>query len=158
HELPSLPLERVRLALGLGYDGADAMLRELGVHRARVAREFDALLSQRRRQAADDGLAAYWRVLPDGGDAGTLAAAGFGEAGAVDAALRDFARSPSVRELSDASRARLDRVLPVMLQATASSPQPLQAVRRLLAMLHNILRRASYLALLDEEPVALSRL
>lgn len=159
HELPSLPLERVRLALGLGYDGADAMLRELGVHRARVAREFDALLSQRRRQAAaDDGLAAYWRVLPDGGDAGTLAAAGFGEAGAVDAALRDFARSPSVRELSDASRARLDRVLPVMLQATASSPQPLQAVRRLLAMLHNILRRASYLALLDEEPAALSRL
>jgi [glutamine synthetase] adenylyltransferase / [glutamine synthetase]-adenylyl-L-tyrosine phosphorylase len=40
----------------------------------------------------------------------------------------------------------------------AVSPEPLLALRRLLAMLHAILRRASYLALLDEQPAALSRL
>src|SRR5690606_28895000 len=40
----------------------------------------------------------------------------------------------------------------------APATHPLLAVRRLLALLHNILRRASYLALLDEAPAALSRL
>ena len=39
-----------------------------------------------------------------------------------------------------------------------ASPQPDAALRRLLPLLHNILRRASYLALLDEQPAALQRL
>ena len=159
HALPTPPLDRARLARGLGFARWDALQAALQVQRERVAHEFDALLSQRAQPAGDgDGLPAYWRALPKGGEAATLASSGFGEAEAIDAALRDFARSPSVRDLSDASRARLDRVMPVLLQASAPASQPLLAIRRLLALLHNILRRASYLALLDEEPAALSRL
>jgi len=153
-------VDRLRIARGLGYTDWEGLLADLGPRRARVAAEFDALLAHRdgSRPAVSGDLAGYWRALPDGGDAGALAGAGFGEPGEVDAALRDFARSPSVRELSDAARARLDRVMPVMLQASAPADRPLQAVRRLLALLHNILRRASYLALLDEQPAALARL
>ncbi len=159
HALPEAALERERIARGLGFDDWPALHDALERQRARVAREFGALLSQRdQRPAVAGDLPAYWRALPDGGDAAQLSAAGFGDAESIDAALRDFARSPSVRDLSDASRARLDRVLPVLLQASAPAAQPLLAVRRLLALLHNILRRASYLALLDEEPAALSRL
>ena len=36
--------------------------------------------------------------------------------------LCDFARAPGVRELSDATRARLDRVLPALLQAAQGVP------------------------------------
>ncbi|MEG3051088.1 MAG: DUF294 nucleotidyltransferase-like domain-containing protein, partial [Thermomonas sp.] len=72
--------------------------------------------------------------------------------------LADFARVPAVRTLSDAARARLDRVLPTLLQAAATSAQPDAVLRRLLPLLHMLLRRASYLALLDEQPVALHRL
>ena len=160
HVLPEAPLDRLRIARGLGHADWDALASELAPVRARVATEFGALLSQRDEARADvDGdIAGYWRALPDGGDAAVLAAAGFGDPGEVDAALRDFARSPSVRDLSDAARARLDRVMPVMLQASAPADRPLQAMRRLLALLHNILRRASYLALLDEQPAALARL
>jgi glutamate-ammonia-ligase adenylyltransferase len=160
HVLPDDPLDRLRIAAGLGYAGWDALAAELATHRVRVAAEFGALLAHRdeTRSEVSGDLAGYWRALPGGGDAGALAAAGFGEPDDVDAALRDFARSPSVRELSDASRARLDRVMPVMLQASAPADRPLQAMRRLLALLHNILRRASYLALLDEQPAALARL
>ena len=159
HALPESPLDRARIARGLGAADWTTFEGEVRFHRERVSREFDALLSQRERQpAVADDIAAYWRALPAGGEAASLAQAGFADATNVDAALRDFARSPSVRDLSDATRARLDRVMPVLVQACAPSPQPLQAIRRLLALLHNILRRSSYLALLDEHPPALSRL
>ena len=160
HVLPGDPVDRLRIAGGLGYSGWDALVADIDLRRGRVAAEFEALLAHRdeSRGAVSGDLAGYWRALPDGGDAAVLAAAGFGDAGEVDAALRDFVRSPSVGELSDAARARLDRVMPVMLQASAPADRPLQAVRRLLALLHNILRRARSLALLDEQPAALARL
>src|SRR3546814_5030061 len=57
-----------------------------------------------------------------------------------------------------AAFARLDRVVPVLVQAAGAAIDSQLVLRRLLALLHNILRRASYLALLDEQPAALSRL
>ena len=96
--------------------------------------------------------------LPDGGDVETLAASGFADAASADGALREFAQFSGVRALSDASRARLDRVLPALLDACARSSQPDAALRRVLSLLQAILRRASYLALLDEQPSALGRL
>ena len=159
HELPRDPLERLRIASGLGHAGWEPLVAELDGHRAAVAHEFDALLAQRsEKPRVDSDISAYWRALPEAGDAQVLAAAGFGDAAAVDSALRDFVRSPSVRDLSDQARARLDRVMPVLLQASAPADRPLQAVRRLLAVVQNILRRTAYLALLDEQPSALERL
>ncbi|RPE75778.1 glutamate-ammonia-ligase adenylyltransferase [Vulcaniibacterium tengchongense] len=158
HALPAGEEERERIAAGLGYEDWNALRAELDAHRARVSAEFDALLAPRRRRAAPDALAGYWRALPDGGDRQALGEAGFADADAADAALRDFARSPGVRALSDRARARLDRVLPALLQAVAASSEPMLALRRLLALLHNILRRSAYLALLDEQPAALARL
>ncbi|NYZ62127.1 bifunctional [glutamate--ammonia ligase]-adenylyl-L-tyrosine phosphorylase/[glutamate--ammonia-ligase] adenylyltransferase [Luteimonas deserti] len=161
HVLPNDRLERVRLARGLGFADWEALHAELRLHRGRVGREFEALLAGRAQThavGAQTDLAAWWCALPDGGTPDVLAAAGFGDAVEVDAALRDFARSPSVRDLSDTARARLDRLMPVLLQASAPADRPVQAVRRLLAILHTLLRRASYLALLDEAPAALARL
>jgi [glutamine synthetase] adenylyltransferase / [glutamine synthetase]-adenylyl-L-tyrosine phosphorylase len=159
HALPEVPLDRLRIAHGLGFQDWAALRSVLDGHRAAVSEEFEALLAARAGHApASSDLSAYWRALPDGGDVQVLADSGYGDAAGVDGALRDFVRAPGVRDLSDASRARLDRVMPVLLQATASSSEPLLALRRLLALLHNILRRASYLALLDEEPPALARL
>lgn len=158
HALPGADGDRVRIALGLGYADWPELLSELERRRARITAEFDALLAPRRRRAAPDALTAYWRALPESGDAEALADAGFDAAADADAVLRDFARSPGVRGLPDAARTRLDRVLPALLQAAAASTQPMLALKRLLALLHNVLRRSAYLALLDEQPAALSRL
>src|SRR5690606_4054638 len=136
--LPTDPLDRLRIARGLGHADWEPRLAPLEPRPECVAAECDALPAHRdeSRAAGRHDLAGYWRALPDGGDAGVLATAGFGDQGEVDAALRDFVRSPSVRDLSDAARARLDRVMPVMLQASAPADRPLQAMRRLLALLH----------------------
>ncbi|MFZ5637533.1 MAG: bifunctional [glutamate--ammonia ligase]-adenylyl-L-tyrosine phosphorylase/[glutamate--ammonia-ligase] adenylyltransferase [Pseudomonadota bacterium] len=159
--LPDDPLERARLAIGLGEADWAALYARLQAHRERVSREFDALLAPRTRKAQPDALVAYWRALRDGEageDAEPLRAAGFAPAEEADRALRDFARAPGVRDLSDASRARLDRLMPALLAGVAGSADPAPALRRALALLQAILRRASYLALLDEQPAALSRL
>lgn len=158
HALPENATDRQRLAIGCGFADWPSLREQLDAHRARVAAEFEALLATRRRSAEPSALAAYWRGLPEAGEAAVLADAGFGEVSALDAQLRDFARTPGVRDLPDAARARLDRVVPALLQAAARSRQPEAALRRVLALLQNILRRSSYLALLDEQPEALRRL
>ena len=158
HVLPSDPAQRERIALGLGHADMSTLHDELQVVRARVASEFAALLAPRRRAAGDSDLSLYWRRLPDDGDAAALANAGFEASDDLHRSLCDFARAPGVRELSDATRARLDRVLPALLQAAALSSQPDASLRRLLPLLHMLLKRASYLALLDEQPAALQRL
>ena len=157
HALPDDPLDQARIACGLGYPDWEALRAALDHHRAQVSAEFAALLGGREQGQAPAALAVYWRALPEAGSPGELAAAGFDEPEAADALLRDFARGPAVKALSDASRARLDRVLPALLQGAADSGQALLALRRLLAMLQNILRRSAYLALLDEQPDALER-
>ena len=158
HAVPEAAGDRLRLALGLGYSGWEPLQDELARWREQVSAEFDALLVPQRGQAAPDALESYWRALPQGGDAAVLAAAGFPDAEGGDAALRDFARSGGVRALSDAARVRLDRVVPALLGAAATSARPEVALKRLLDLLQAILRRASYLALLDEQPSALARL
>jgi len=158
HALPEDAQDRTRIARGLDYADWNALRAALDAQRARVAAEFEALLAPRRRARETSELAAYWRALPEAGDVDVLNASGFDDSDNLDGSLRDFARAPGVRDLSDAARARLDRVLPALLEAAARSSQPDAALRRLLPLLHTLLRRASYLALLDEQPAALARL
>ncbi|MUV12789.1 bifunctional [glutamate--ammonia ligase]-adenylyl-L-tyrosine phosphorylase/[glutamate--ammonia-ligase] adenylyltransferase [Noviluteimonas gilva] len=158
HALPSNELDRHRIARGLGYDDWAALRAALDAHRDRVATEFEELLAPRGRAVAPSDLATYWRALPDAGEMQALADAGFRDTETLDGSLRDFARAPGVKALSDATRARLDRVLPALLTSAARSSQPDAALRRVLPLLHTLLRRASYLALLDEQPAALARL
>lgn len=158
HALPENAPDRVRIAAGLDYANWEALRTELDAVRARVSAEFAQLLAPRRRDAQPGALALYWRALPHDGEAETLASAGFNDAGGADAALRDFAQSGGVRALSDAARKRLDRVLPALLEAAAASARPDAALKRALGLLQAVLRRTSYLALLDEQPGALARL
>ncbi|HTA65460.1 MAG TPA: bifunctional [glutamate--ammonia ligase]-adenylyl-L-tyrosine phosphorylase/[glutamate--ammonia-ligase] adenylyltransferase, partial [Xanthomonadaceae bacterium] len=159
HVLPDDAIAQRRIAAGLGYADIAALRSDLDVQRAIVSAEFERLLAARRRgNAPPTALHDYWLALPDGGQAQALVDAGYARADAHDAALRDFARSPAVRALSARARQRLDRVLPRMLREAAESEAADIALPRLIALLQAIARRGSYLALLDEQPVALSRL
>jgi glutamate-ammonia-ligase adenylyltransferase len=155
HALPEDALRLLRIARGLGYEEPAQLQAELDAHRAVVAEAFAGLLKSRRRQADRGVLAQYWLALPDAGAPAVLAEAGFNEAAAHHARLRDFARSPAVRDISERARQRLDHVLPALLDAAARGAAPDAALPRGLALLQSIVRRPSYLALLDEQPAAL---
>ncbi|PJK07038.1 bifunctional [glutamate--ammonia ligase]-adenylyl-L-tyrosine phosphorylase/[glutamate--ammonia-ligase] adenylyltransferase [Lysobacteraceae bacterium NML71-0210] len=158
HELPQQADEQTRLAVGLGFEHWPEFLTALNTVRAMVSAEFDALLAEKKKQPQPDTLKNYWQCLPEAGDAAALVAAGFTEVEALDARLRDLLRGAAARQSSDIGRARLDRVMPALIAACASASQPDAALHRVLSLVHNILRRSSYLVLLDEQPQALKRL
>ena len=158
YALPGDEAQRARLAAGLGFPDWPALQVALDGVRAQVSAEFEALLTRRQKQHKPDALQAYWKQLPEGGDANVLAEAGFEEAEALDVQLRDFLRGAAARQSSDIGRVRLDRVMPALIAASANARQPDAALRRVLTLVQNILRRSSYLALLDEQPQALARL
>ncbi len=158
HALPDAPLARLRVARGLGYADAASLEVALEAHRNVVSGEFESLLQARRKRATGSVLQTYWHALPDAGDASVLRDAGFVDAEGQHARLVEFARSPSVRGLSDRARQRLEHVLPVLLEASAGGSAPDAALARGMALLQAIMRRTSYLALLDEQPAALARL
>ncbi|HMB55652.1 MAG TPA: bifunctional [glutamate--ammonia ligase]-adenylyl-L-tyrosine phosphorylase/[glutamate--ammonia-ligase] adenylyltransferase [Arenimonas sp.] len=158
HALPEDEAARLRIALALGYADTAALLVELDAHRAVVSEAFEGLLQSRRRKVAANALAQYWRALPEGGDVQVLIDAGFVQAAEHHQRLRDFAQSPAVRSLSERARQRLDHVLPALIEASAQSSAPDAALPRGLSLMQAITRRTSYLALLEEQPVALARL
>ncbi len=158
YALPPDAASRERLARGLDYPDFAALAGALAEVRALVSGEFGALLAQRQKQHRPDAIAGYWKQLPEAGDVQVLADAGFADAAGLDAQLRDFLKGATARQSSDIAHARLDRVMPALIAASAAASQPDAALRRVLALVQNILRRSSYLALLDEQPQALARL
>jgi glutamate-ammonia-ligase adenylyltransferase len=160
HCLPEDELSRERLALGLGLADWEALYAQLETQRQRVREEF-ARVFEARSKAPVAGHAAfesYWRQLEGDASSEQLAAAGMAEASTVHAALRSFAGGAALRGLSARGRARLDRLLPALLAAVARSEQPAVTTARLLRLLQAVLGRTSYLALLDEHPLARERL
>ena len=157
---PNAPRTAQRIARGLGYADWDALRDALDAQRARVTAEFDeparAAPARRRARRAGRLLARAARRRGDGVE--VLAAAGFVEAGNADAMLRDLARSPGVRGLSDSARARLDRVLPALLQARGGVVAADAGAAATAGAAAQRAARSAYLALLDEQPAALARL
>lgn len=164
HALPDDPLDRARLAWGLGFEDPEILQRELAGHRARVAEEFARVFEARTRERTGSGgetvarLAAIWRAPEAHGAADQLVQLGFESGAQLAARIREFALSSARAGMSARARQRLDSVLPQLLAMSAAGPAPDATAEQGLAMMHTILRRASYLALLDERPAALARL
>jgi glutamate-ammonia-ligase adenylyltransferase len=159
HAIPADPATRDRIAHGLDYPGWDALALALERHRATVSAEFARVFEARERgRVRGDALAAYWRQIEQESPPEALVEAGFAAPEALHARLREFAASGAVRSRSARARGRIDRVLPTLLAAAARSARPDEAAERVLALVNAVIRRSSYLALLDEQPTALARL
>jgi [glutamine synthetase] adenylyltransferase / [glutamine synthetase]-adenylyl-L-tyrosine phosphorylase len=162
HEIPADETQRQRIALALGYPGWDELAVELDRHRAAVSEEFDAVMAPARRARSSAGAAewnAFWLRCTDSGvDADTFAEAGFDPVEPVVSALEGFLGSPILRAASARSRERIDRVMPALFAAAAESAAPSPCLVRLIGLVNAVARRSAYLALLDEQPVALRRL
>ena len=76
----------------------------------------------------------------------------------MDRLLRDLARSPVVWAFSEKVRTRMGYVMGASLDAIVRQQYPLEVLRRLLPLLHKIVRRTNYLALLHEYPYTLQRM
>jgi len=161
HSLPADPVLRLRIARGLGFADTAGFEAALAGHRAAVGEAFAQLLAP--LHAGEGRESSAWTSLWNGieSDASATAQldrAGFHPAEAAREALAALARSPSARIMSARSRQRLDRLMPLLIEAAASSPAPWPCLDRLLRLVQGVLRRSAYLALLDEQPAARRRL
>jgi glutamate-ammonia-ligase adenylyltransferase len=157
HELPDDALTRARIAISLGYANWDELVAALDAERDIVARAFAETL-QPERTAPVDAARDWqqpWRALLAGQSQQLPEPFGASEA---SAALAGFAQGALVRALDARARARLDALLPELLEACARSRAPQAALQRVAALLAAIVGRPTYLALLHERPAARERL
>ncbi len=161
HLLPEDPAGRERLAICMGFSETAAFEQALEEHRRHVHSQFEQVFEapQAAPGEAESPLAAVWlgEGDPEAGRA-RLAELGFADPQRMLELLQALRESSAVRVLSSAARARLDRLMPLAIEAAAHSGHPDQALRRLLRLLEAIVRRTAYLDLLIENPMALSQL
>ena len=162
HSLPQEAQARERLAVTL--DHADWTTLEADVSRVRagVAEEYALLLRPVRApaSAAGQGTAnAYWQALKEQRASPTdLAALGFAGAENLHALLAALLAGSTARVLSARAGACFDRLMPLLIESAAASAAPDACLERLLRLVHGVLRRPAYLALLEEQPAARERL
>ncbi len=162
HTVPEEAFERARLAAGLDLADADALEAQLREVRTVVADEFAGILvpepTLQNARAAAGAAAAYWRALCEGrATAQDLAALGFTSVEKSHALAQGLATGSVARSISARARARRDRLLPQLIDAAANSVAPDACLQRLLYLVQAVLRRSSYLALLEEQPDARDR-
>ncbi len=161
HSLPAEPLDRARLSLSLGCRDWNATSEYLQSTLDRVAAQFDALLfgvPDAQRRSDDPGMA--WLDSDDVKIDEELANSGFPTAAipAVAAILESYRQAAPYRRLDEAGHRRLHVILTRLLKSAAQHASPAEVVQRVLRVLEAIGSRASYLALLKEQPAALDRL
>jgi [glutamine synthetase] adenylyltransferase / [glutamine synthetase]-adenylyl-L-tyrosine phosphorylase len=169
HQLPENPAEKERLAAAMGFSSPSAFFQELERHRQAVHEHFHQILELEKSEDRNDTdasvkeldtqLANIW--LSSGAEVHELEAlssAGYTDPGAVLRLLEALQLDPATRALSPAGRKRLDHIIPGLLVRVGRARQPMIVLGRLLDLIKTIGGRIAYLALLQENPGALTRL
>ncbi len=167
HALPDEPLGRERLAVSMGFPAWPEFEARLRTIRNSVTAHFTNVVLG--RASAGDAPPAAWLAglwadeLSVDRIAGDLAGSGFADAEAAARVLLELRRSSYFRRLDDHGRRRLATLLPRALEeiSLAGGGQDFdrQAVlARLVRIVEAIGGRTAYLALLNENALALRRL
>ena len=158
HDLPSTDIDRDRLCLAMKCDSWAALVDQIDEHRNAISAQFDAVAFRGQRvQSPKSGVfghlwasranAKAWEAALPAPDATRLAES-----------MAAFGSSSLTQKIDSVSDERLQRFVPKMLELVIESERPVSALSRTLAVTERILRRSAYLALLNENQQALSRL
>ncbi|MEO8748384.1 MAG: bifunctional [glutamate--ammonia ligase]-adenylyl-L-tyrosine phosphorylase/[glutamate--ammonia-ligase] adenylyltransferase [Rhodanobacter sp.] len=161
HDLPVDELSRERIALGLGAPDWLSLSQSLAHHRALVSEEFSAVLMPEAGRASPVSTAdaVLWKAaMAQTLNVQTLEESGFIPAAELVGVLNQLAQAVAVRSISARARERLDHVMPQLLSAAHDTAAPVACLLRLCRLVQAVVRRSSYLALLDEQPPARKRL
>jgi glutamate-ammonia-ligase adenylyltransferase len=160
--LPTDDLDRLRVAVGMGFGDWPGFHVALTRHMQRVHEHFNSVFAapQGEAPAADEqGLHALWAgTLEEAAAREVLQAAGFADAGTTLSLLKGLRAGSAYSALSANGRERLDKLMPLLVGAAGLTPEPQTTLARLVAFVEAIGRRSVYLALLVENPLALSQL
>ncbi|MBA2780518.1 bifunctional [glutamate--ammonia ligase]-adenylyl-L-tyrosine phosphorylase/[glutamate--ammonia-ligase] adenylyltransferase [Billgrantia kenyensis] len=169
--LPGDDLDRERVALALEMEDWPAVVARLEEVRERVRQHFDAVIADpeeeveeasdnggEERLSLDDWRALWCDELEEQEALALLAEAGFDQTETALRRLVGLRQSRQVQSMQRIGYDRLEALMPLLLDAVAESETPDSALERVLPLIESVLRRTAYLALLRENPEALSHL
>jgi len=160
--LPADETERARLAFACGHPDWTSFEKVLNRHRRRVDEVFAQMFVAPQGEAepsGEPGLQAVWlNTLGRERASAVLTQAGFVEAEAVLTLLDGLRGGGAYVAFSAEGRARMDRLMPLLLGAVGLGSEPDSTLVRIVHLIEAIGRRSTYLALLVENPMALSQL
>ena len=144
--------------------GFDALIDELQRHRTFVEGQFDAVFGADRRLGSPR-IADLWSAFSDRAPAAVddtvgvalrerLVASGFEPPDDAFNRLSALARGARLRTLATSTRAKLDALVPRLIDAAGGTAAPTVTLARWLDLVEAIAGRAAYLALLEEFPSA----
>ena len=162
--LPDDQLGWQRLTFAMGFSERTAFERKLRRYRENVRHHFSQVIADPEQeidaaQGADQELLDLWLgELDDAAAVAQLQAIGVQDADAVYARLNTFRDGRAVENMQAIGRERLDRLMPLMLEALGYQGHGETTALRLLNFVEAVLRRSAYIALLVENPGALTQL
>ncbi len=169
HLLPESDEQQRSMALAMGYKDWGCLFSDCEKHRQVVHQAFTLLLHNDDTRPGDekdsdnDPLVMVWSMVElfeedEAEVVRLLESRGMAEAGAVYHQLKQFAGSSQLKSVSATGRQRLDTLMPGLLQVLLKQLNTSEVLKRLISLLHSILRRSVYLSLLNEYPAALQQL
>ncbi|HWR96087.1 MAG TPA: bifunctional [glutamate--ammonia ligase]-adenylyl-L-tyrosine phosphorylase/[glutamate--ammonia-ligase] adenylyltransferase, partial [Arenimonas sp.] len=154
HHLPEPGPVLTRIAAGLGYADSADLLDALERHRSAVQRLFSDLLSG----PGDQGPAVTGQGEAIDLSAQHLQALGFVRSDRHAERLQSLLDSTAVAALGDRSQQRLQQVIQAFLPACQKARHADPCLEHAISFLQAIVKRGSYIALLDEQSSALQRM
>jgi glutamate-ammonia-ligase adenylyltransferase len=158
HKLPPDSLKQGHLAASLGFPDWDAFASELEKHRKNVHGHFRRLLEAKDSEGNENDLKSVWQNLNSGESGRKIAEAGFADTEAVMQLLNHLHEDLSAAVITREARERIDRLIPLLLKEIGTSDPSAVSLNRITELIKTIKKRTSYIALLLENPAALSHL
>jgi glutamate-ammonia-ligase adenylyltransferase len=153
--LPKNDEDRPLIAAAMGFPDWQALRLGLDAHRAKVEAHFAEVFADESSEMTEES-AIWLATIGKEEAAAKLGTLGFPSGDSVWERLQRARGSQRYQALPEASRARFDRLVPLMLKAAAAFANPEQTLERMLTLLETVSRRSAYLALLTEYPDTLT--
>lgn len=154
-DLPKSEESKQRLLMMMGLESWGEFLAQLNHHRAIIQAHFDATFSDAGHQALEQETAIWQGTIEQVAALDYLTALGYQDAAESYQRLQALHQSSRYKQLPEQSKFRFDKLMPMVIQQSAETPNPDVALLRTIILLESICRRASYLALLAEFPESL---
>ena len=162
HDIPEDPVQRTILALSMEYEDEKAFYSELSRVQTVVHKHFSRLLVAPDEEDKDTGgqdLKRIWTSITDPQfHLQDQSISGFDDPEQVVRILKSLAAHPHTRQLSQAGRNKLARLVPRLIKKVGQQPDAQDIFSKLVDLVATIERRTCYLSLLIENKGALDTL
>ena len=157
-QLPEAEVDQLRVAVMMGSPDWSAFLLVLNAHRDHVHALFNGFAENTHHGSGGLESTQTWQFDDLAQVTSALNALKFDDVALAADTLVKLESSSAVQAMQGDTRSRLDKLLPVLIQACAETEKSTQTLLRVLLLVEAVARRSVYLVLLVESEAALEQL